>query len=244
MRNQTSSIGPRARGRGQGWRWGLGLAGALVVAGPATAASLTVGTPDTPGNGIPFGSNLAGGTRYQQIYDASSFTGTIRIDALSFFQDGTGNLRTGTYSVSLSTSPVGVNDLDLVDFDANLGADLSLFEVAALSGPAPAVLTFSGPAFDYDASLGNLLLDIRITGTSGNPTGAARFQEDRSANGVMSKGHDFGAGFDGRGLVTEFQFTPIPEPSTGALVVLGLAAMLGRRCYSTRRAPTSPAGSR
>ncbi|MEM7412013.1 MAG: PEP-CTERM sorting domain-containing protein [Myxococcota bacterium] len=221
---------------------GLVLAAAVL---PASAASLTVGVADVPGNGIPFGSNLGAGTRYQQIYDASSFSGVLRIEALSFFQDGAGNLRSGTYSVYLTTTSLGVNDLDLFDFDGNLGADVALFRVQALSGPAPAVLTFAGTSFDYDASLGNLLLDIRITGAGANPTGAARFDEDRTANGVFSKAHDFGAGFDGRGLVTEFTFTPIPEPTPAALLVAGVGFWAWRRrAHSVRRAPTSPAGSR
>lgn len=107
--------------------------------------------------------------------------------------------------MSLSTSPLTVNIInESTNFAANIGVDNQFFASRTLTGTIDAILNFSGTAFIYDPGLGDLLLDIVVTGTA---TGtSAQFQEDRVNGGIMSKAHDFGGGFDDRGLVTEFVF--------------------------------------
>lgn len=59
---------------------------------PALAATITVGAPGTGSNRYPFGGPSGGcwppcvGSRYQQAYDASSFTllGPVSITGISF----------------------------------------------------------------------------------------------------------------------------------------------------------------
>jgi hypothetical protein len=121
--------------------------------------SITVGA-NNGGNGFPFG---ASGTRYQEAYSSSLFSGPITITGIDFFRSGaSGTLGSGTYQLSLSTISGSVNSLSNVNFNSNLGANNAAFASTALSGTAPSVLSFTGGPFSYDPSQGNLLLDSRL----------------------------------------------------------------------------------
>lgn len=209
----------------------------LFLSTIATASqALVFGTADFPSNGFRFGSTA--GSRYRQVYAASEFSGPVSIVGISFFaqNDPTNLSRTytgGLYTVSLSTTPLGVNTINQSsNFDANLGADNQFFASVTLSGTIDEILNFSGTAFSYDPGQGDLLIDIQVSGAT--VAGGALFLEDRTTT-VMSKAHDFGSGFDGRGLVTEFAFgesVTISEPAFMMLVALGLASIaLRRRTY-------------
>ncbi len=204
----------------------------LAVASPS-AEALVIGSGDFPGNRFPFGSTA--GARYQQVYAASEFSGPVAITGISFFAqtDVTNLSRTytgGTYTLRFSTTPLGVNTInETTNFDANLGSDNQLFASVTLTGTIDEVLSFSGIAFDYDPGLGDLLLDIQVAGATADS--GALFLEDRTT-AVMSKAHDFGGGFDNRGLVTEFTFgesVAVAEPSIALLVALGFAGIILRR---------------
>ena len=199
----------------------------LGFAGPAGA--VIIGLPADPGPGggncAPFGctgSGVRGFTRYQQVYNKAQFSEPLLIDTISFFDAGhNGNLNSGTYTLSLSTTSKPVNGLDLVTFDNNVGSDNQTFAVVLLTGGAvPSVLTFSGTPFLYNPGLGNLLLDIHITDIA--HTGSPSFFASRSgtANGRFSRAMDSGGGFVDYGLVTklgesnEVVDLPVPEPTT------------------------------
>ena len=117
---------------------------------------------------MPFGN--AGASRYQQAYDSSQFTGPVTITGINFFAATlASNLARsytgGTYTLSLSTTPLSVNTINEVsNFDANLGIDNQLFAVATLTGTTDPVLSFTGAAFDYDPTLGDLLLGVGLCG--------------------------------------------------------------------------------
>lgn len=205
------------------------MAAALLLAASSPASALVVGVADstTSGNAFPFGSN--NGDRYQQVYAASNFSGASVITGINFFAaqssiDFNRQYTGATYTVSLSTTPLGVNTInESFNLDTNLGADNQLFTVSTLSGAIDPVLSFVGTAFAYDPSLGDLLIDISVT-AGGGPTGAL-FQEDQNNGSIMSRAQNFGSGFDNRGLVTEFVFGEVTLPAPGGAAVLTLAVL-------------------
>ena len=205
----------------------------LCLGWTATAgASVIIGTPaDFPGNCAPFGCVLGDSTRYQQVYNSSSFAVPINITGITFFHtvsNDTGVLNGGTYTVRLSTTSKAVNGLDLVTYDNNLGAD----NTQVFSGSLPGTVAFGGSftlpssGFLYDPSMGNLLMDILITGASRTAPNVFMDARNGTAGTLFSRATNVvGFGFDSFGLVTQFETeAAVPEPSTAGLLLSGLAA--------------------
>ena len=190
--------------------------------------------------GIDFRPNVgcpAGSAGNPGCFPGSAFSATIpsiRIDLSTTsklpFCDSTG----------CHSSP---NRLSLT-FANNVGADdLTVFPTGSLSFSSAFTGPDGGPkAFDihvgfanpflYDPSKGNLLLDARTFISAGitlplfdsesNTCCVSRVANSQTggANGTVG---DFA---DGLGLVTQFEFTSVPEPSTGVLAAAGLIAAL------------------
>ena len=137
----------------------------------------------------------------------------------------------------ISTGVNGVNTIDNNAFDDNLGADNIRVVNTTLGGAVSGNLTLSfSEAFAYDPTAGDLLIDMQFANQSG---GAGSFQEHSNNGGIMSRAHNFGSGFDNRGLVTEFLLgdaNPVPAPATWALVALGLLVVRRRRSLTGRAA--------
>ena len=211
----------------------------LLLCNVSYADNIIIGAPRDNGNLFPFGEPYPGytGTRYQQAYDASGFSslGPINITGISFFPYNEASFREGTYDLYLSTITADIDSLSILNFDDNRGSDNALFATANLSGSfAGSIFTFSGGPFSYDPTAGNLLLDIVITNIGNN--GYLAFDNRTTAVGIFSRYHNFGEGFEGYGLVTQFDYdsAPIPEPTSLLLFGTGLG-LLGLTAYRRKK---------
>jgi len=226
---KTKSVFPLSLMRNLLGTLGTMLTMVLLGLGLSTPAqAVIVGSPASDGNCFPFGCAFIAGpsTRYQQVYDDAALGGPITISEIRFFLNIAGRLNSGTYTLRLSHSANPVDALDTLSFGNNVGSDDALFGVFVLTGgPAPATLSFVGAPFAYDG-LGDLLLDIQVAGISHAGLSSSYDARNDDAGGLFSRVHDFGTGFEGYGLVTEFtQATQAPEPATLALLGVGLAAL-------------------
>jgi hypothetical protein len=234
----------------------------LVAAGlfvtEAGAATVAIVVPNGLGgvegntdNGYPF--SIGGAMRYQQIFGASGFSalppGGGLITKIAFRTDGvygaTFSTTTPDVRISLSTSLAVVDGLNQ-DLLANIGADNTVVwprGPLALSGsggsspnPFDVVITLTTP-FLYNPANGNLLMDIQnFTGVftpqfdASNITGdgTSRIYNVSDANATMASP----ASTDSIGMVAQFTFQPVPEPSVAMLLlpaVLALSKALRRR---------------
>jgi len=216
------------------------------------ADTLVVGVSNGRNN-APF--NLAGSfgvspsQRYQQYYDPASFgpmAGGAWITELDFrvcrgepsFSSVLPDIQ-----INLSTSPKTLTSLSKT-YSANVGAD-DLIVVPrgplALSGtggvgpnPFDIVITLTHPFF-YNPSNGGLLLDVRNWG--GGATSV--FDADELPSSIMNRVYNYQGtadsttadviGLNYAGLVTRFQFTPIPEPAIGSLFTLSLLLLASKQ---------------
>lgn len=207
----------------------------LFIMGGIARADVLIGTR-TGGNYFPFGMTVGGiGTIYQQIYASSNFSSPLNITGIDFFPLFHGFLmRTGTYTFFLSTTTVPVNGLSGANYNANRGSDNSLFGTYVFGGGGPFtpdVLEFTGASFFYNPALGNLLLDIRVSGGGvGQLIGsdAAFWANNGDAGGVYSRVSNFGdgSGTIDWGLQTRFiSETTTPEPDTIGLMATGFVIL-------------------
>jgi hypothetical protein len=201
----------------------------LVFGLNALADVTTVGVPADAINGDPFAGPLPGfvGTRYQQAYASTDFPGPMAITSISFFNHSPfeGPLPVATYMILLSTITSGIDTLSNTNFDSNDGPNNTLFAFGDLSGLAPLQLVFDGGPFDYNPAVGNLLMDIQL---SNEVASGGAFYDARSgsATGIFSRYQNFSAGTQGFGLVTQFTFASVPEPSMIVLLVGGLGGLI------------------
>ena len=204
----TGRVGLVSDGRGP---TPFGPTGAAAAVFAADANTIVVGAPAENSNLFPFGGGFNASNRYQQAYAASAFGSStpLLIRSVSFL-GGQGVLFPSTYTFSLSTTTRGIDNLSTTDLVTNRGADNILFASRNLSGPAPATLTIVGASpFLYDPSAGNLLLDIVVNPGGVTLGNGATYLARSTAFGIMSRYHNFGSGFVGWGLVTQFELAPL-----------------------------------
>ena len=156
----------------------------IIASTPALATTVIApGGAGTAQGPAPLRFYGSGGSRVQQIYDASFFAGPSSITSISFRAfpgAGPSGFFSNSVTVSdslvrLSTSPVSANELSGLQpsamFNANLGADLTtvfsggftLTTAATGTGPQPFDYTLNfTKAFQYNPAAGNLILDLMI----------------------------------------------------------------------------------
>lgn len=217
--------------------------GCLALGAGLLKADVTYGTYDT-GNCYPFmcndsGSNVGQSIDYQQVYAAGSFGVLTNISAVSWYYAsefaGSNNILGGNYSVYWGYAGFGsVGNLSTTLANNYIGASNFLGTASVPAGGVNygAVLTLSGIDFNYDPTLGNLLLEFIVDTQDNVPNGSGNgFNEADDTGAVTSRAYcinNLGCFADDVGLVTTFtSVASSPEPGTlgllgGALLGIGL----------------------
>ena len=229
----------------------------ILLCAPSVRADAIV-VPNTlataDGNDNNFGPFFNNSVRYQQVYAASQFpssTGPLMITQIAFRPDGSvtdASLKIffNTARIDLSTTSGTPTTLSPV-FANNVGADDKtvfnsfVFTSAPVTGPTGGpkdfTITFALNPFVYDPSAGNLLLDVRAF-ESGGGISAPFDAESNSPFTAHVDAPDISAASGSSfatGLVTQFQFTAVPEPSTVALGSTGVLLVgVGAWCRHRR----------
>ncbi|HQR09545.1 MAG TPA: PEP-CTERM sorting domain-containing protein [Gemmatales bacterium] len=211
---------------------GLALAQNIVVPNSLTNVG---GGAD---NGFPFNIDAFGqvSMRYQQVYASDQFsliTSPTLITAISFRVGSNGSSFSSTLpsmQINLSTTGAAPDGLS-TSFASNVGGDDTQVFSGSLTlsstntgGPPPSfdiVISLQTP-FLYDPAAGNLLMDVRNFGAGSTTQFDAVFVNGDSVSrvstfntSVNSSTADFS---DTLGLVTQFSFAAVPEPTTWALI--------------------------
>ena len=204
-----------------------------MLALDSSAATITFGggrTKDQYPFGITSSDTAAYVGRYQQIYDSSGFPSANVIAQLEFPSSYFLRNDQITYTLSLG---LGVTDKT----PAFPGIEFASGAISVFSGPI--LMVVNGPfavnalqiplttPFLYDPALGNLLLDVTIVSATGMPGqySGGYFNVDETTTTMARIFSKQGSvvGVPNEGLVTRFIVTPVPEPTTGALLLLGTA---------------------
>ena len=223
----------------------------LLGLGPGAlfANTIIVGLPADKGAGaggcIPFGCDVPPyNDEFQQVYNASQFTGPMTITGLDFYNTTQANTATaidsGTWTISLSTTTADSNTIGS-NFVGNVGVHNTVVFSGNLAQPwtFPDTLTIAlSTPFTYNPGVGqNLLMDVVSSGvTAGGGTILFDTNGTFLLNNFMSDvfGSTQGANagvVSGYGLVTGFETAAqaVSEPSTfpplGGLLVLVAGAL-------------------
>lgn len=228
----------------------LALSG-LPISPVAAQTTVVVGNLQNSfgGNVIPFGtgSNFSYPEEYQQIYGAGAFAGTLAITSVSFASvSGVIPARSldATYDLTVSLSQTAASpSAPSTIYADNRGLDYTtVFHgtvTRTLVGTKDTFdLTIPTSTFNYDPTLGNLLLDIQVNTPPTVSRDFPAFAIDNNSNLSRVQTYSGTTSADaGLGLVTRFMTgannfqsgPPLPPmtsaaPEPSPLAVLGLTA--------------------
>jgi hypothetical protein len=243
------------------------LLGVALIASPVLAD--TVIAPGSAGNAqgpAPLRYYGDSGSRVQQIYDGSFFSGPVEISGLSF-RAYPGAAPSGFFSnsvsvsdilVRLSTTAVSANEASGLQpsatFASNLGADLTTVYSGALTlttaatgtGPQPFdyTINFASP-FSYNPAGGNLLLDVLIpvgASVSGGGFGFLTFDNANTNNDGVRSIVEINSGgatqgfLDTSAAITAFETTAAVPEPSAWALMIGGFMLTGSALRMRRRA--------
>ena len=208
---------------------------ALMLCATASAQFVFPTNGHAASNFIPFGS---GTTTMHQVFDASLFVANLggqpiaQINRIAFSPGVTGTFNLGAVDINLGYTNVAPGSLALPSAGTNPSGPMSSFfwdpnysVNITLSGSEEWTEMILSGTFNYDPSLGNLLVEI-IVGTGDN-----RFHVSRAApNSESTRSYDtsrFGSNANINATRMQFSFIGVPAP--GTLALLGLAGLAVRR---------------
>jgi hypothetical protein len=213
----------------------------IQVGGAVHAQDVTIGGPADHANSFPFTwSDFNLPNRYQQVYSASLFSGSIFIDAIRFsntISAATGYpsaIANGQYLVRFAITNAPVNGLGTVFADNIDGFDQTFFS-GVLTSAADGLRIAGATPYRYDPSRGNLLMDVTILSQERNV--ASGLDGSRSSTDGTSRvfhsyplppNGSFPPVADDFGLVTTFETRPgavTPEPVGTVLLATGLGGL-------------------
>ncbi|MCH7792724.1 MAG: PEP-CTERM sorting domain-containing protein [Planctomycetes bacterium] len=210
---------------------------ALLLCTTASAQFVFPTTGHASSNFIPFGSEV---TTQHQVFDAALFVANLggqpiaQINRIAFSPGVTGTFNLGAVEINLGYTNVAPGSLALPSAGTNPSGPLSSF----FSDPNYSVnITLSGSnewtemilsgTFNYDPSLGNLLVEIIVNGAGNRGLHVSR----AAGSGESSRAYETGRFGNNAGNTTatrmQFSFTGVPAP--GTLALLGLAGLAVRR---------------
>lgn len=214
------------------------IAGGLLCSATPSLAQVTVGTPGLySSNCNPFSCSVTYPlSEYQQDYNSAAFPSgqTTSFNQISFnaapgYAGHAIDQATYTISFYLTSNTMTLS----TDLGSNESTFLGNFGTFALGGTLPATLTLLGQTINYDPSLGNLLMDVTVSGTSAATGPLGYFAGELNGGNVSSAFSGYrGTIADGAGLVTTF--SAVPEPATWAMMLLGFGA-IGMAMRNRRR---------
>ncbi|MCH8270571.1 MAG: PEP-CTERM sorting domain-containing protein [Planctomycetes bacterium] len=209
----------------------------LMLCASASAQFVFPTTGHAASNFIPFGSEI---TTQHQVFDANLFASRIggqpiaQINRIAFSPGVTGTFNLGAVELNIGYTSVAPGSLALPSAGTNPLFPLSSFfsnpnysVIVTMSGSAEWTEMILSGTFNYDPSLGNLLVEIIVNGAGNRGLHVSRASGGPQSSRAYDSGR-FGSNA-GNTTATRMQFSFIGVPAPGTLALLGLAGLAVRR---------------